>query len=147
MNTASKKAFPQRPHFGQASKAVPGTARRRKGISHLAALLLLPALLVLAACPASEEATFTVGGTVSGLDGTLVLRNNGADDLTIEVDGAFTFVTALAEGAAYEVTLASFPAIAQNCGVATGSGTLAGAAVTDVAVTCSDKAWLPSHRR
>ena len=36
---------------------------------------------------------FAVGGAVSGLSATLVLRNNGADDLTLSADGAFTYPT------------------------------------------------------
>ena len=40
--------------------------------------------------------SFAVGGTVSGLLGTLVLRNNGGDDLPLTADGAFTFTTKVA---------------------------------------------------
>ena len=40
--------------------------------------------------------TYSIGGTVSGLVGTgLVLQNNGADNLTFTVSGAFTFATPL----------------------------------------------------
>src|SRR6202021_2284305 len=47
-------------------------------------------------------ATFTVGGTVAGLtSGTLVLADNGGDDLTVSANGSFTFATPLATGAAY----------------------------------------------
>ena len=54
--------------------------------------------------------TFTVGGTVSGLLGHgLVLRNNGGNDLTIGANGAFTFATPLATGAAYAVTVLTQP--------------------------------------
>src|SRR5258705_4598908 len=37
----------------------------------------------------------TIGGTVTGVVGTLVLRNNGGDDKTINASGPFTFATAL----------------------------------------------------
>ena len=79
-----------------------------------------------------------VGGTVSGLAGSgLVLQNNGGDDLAISADGAFTFATALDDGSAYGVTVFTQPgAPSQTCAVSNGSGTLAGADVTDVAVTC-----------
>jgi hypothetical protein len=49
--------------------------------------------------------TYTVGGSVSGLSGTLVLQNNGGDDLTITADGDFTFNNALKDGEAYRVTV------------------------------------------
>jgi len=84
--------------------------------------------------------TYTVGGTVNGLSGTLVLQNNGGDDLTITADGAFTFNTPVADGSAYSVTILTHPVL-QNCTVTNGSGTISVADVTDVAVNCAGKAW------
>ena len=46
----------------------------------------------------SAPATFTVGGSVSGLSGSLVLQDNGADNLTLTANGPFTFATGLAPG-------------------------------------------------
>ena len=42
---------------------------------------------------------FSVGGTVTGLSGNLVLQNNGGDDLELTGDGTFSFAAALAEAA------------------------------------------------
>ena len=82
-------------------------------------------------------ATYTVGGTVSGLSsGTVVLEDNGGDDLSVSGDGSFTFATALASGAAYSVTVASSPA-GQACTVANASGTVGSSKVTSVTVTCT----------
>ena len=89
--------------------------------------------------PPPPPATFTVGGTVSDLGGTgLVLQNNGGGNLTINADGAFTFAAALATGTAYSVTVATQPTAtpARTCSVANGAGTVANAAVTNVAVSC-----------
>ncbi|MEM1081787.1 MAG: choice-of-anchor D domain-containing protein, partial [Pseudomonadota bacterium] len=82
---------------------------------------------------------FTVGGTVSGLNGSgLVLQNNGGDDLTITGNEPFTFTTPLDDGTAYNVTVLVQPTDpSQTCTVKNGSGTLAGADVTNVEVTCS----------
>src|SRR5690348_1952202 len=85
----------------------------------------------------SANPTFTVGGTVSGLSGTVVLQDNGADDLTVTANGPFTFATALAPGAAYAVTVKTNPA-GQTCTVSNGSGTMGSANVTNVTVTCSN---------
>src|SRR6266705_1488263 len=80
--------------------------------------------------------TFTVGGMVSGLSGTVVLRNNGGNDLTVSANGSFTFPAPVAQGSPYAVTVLTQPA-GQTCTVANGSGTLAGANITNVTVTCS----------
>ncbi|MDE2304530.1 MAG: hypothetical protein KGL34_03160 [Gammaproteobacteria bacterium] len=80
-------------------------------------------------------ATPRIGGTVSGLSGTLVLENNGADDLTISTNGPFTFATPVAVGGSYSVTVKTQP-IGQSCVVTNGSGQ-ASAAVTNVAVACA----------
>ena len=82
--------------------------------------------------------TFTVGGTVTGLAGSgLVLQNNAGDDLPISADGSFTFATALDDTAAYAVTVSTQPSSPQQtCAVTDGAGNLAGANVTDVAITC-----------
>ena len=87
-------------------------------------------------------ATYSVGGTVTGLIGSgLVLLNNGADPLPVAADGPFTFATELTDGSAYAVTVASEPAT-QTCTVTSGSGTIAAADVTDVVVTC---VTVPTH--
>ena len=84
----------------------------------------------------TAPATYSVGGTVSGLSGTVVLQDNGGDDLSVSASGAFTFATALATGSAYNVTVKTNPA-GQSCSVANGSGTVGSANVTNVAVTCT----------
>jgi hypothetical protein len=82
---------------------------------------------------------FTVGGTVTGLQGTgLVLQNNNGDDLAIAADGAFTFATAIDSGAAYSVTVMTNPTgLSQTCAVASGTAIVGAANVTDVVVTCT----------
>lgn len=84
--------------------------------------------------------SYTVGGTLSGLSGTLVLQNNGGDNLTLTSSGSLTFATSVAHGAAYAVTVSSEPAL-QNCTVSNGSGTISGANISTVSVSCADRAW------
>jgi hypothetical protein len=108
------------------------------------------AALVLAACgggggggsggigllPVAVPATsVTIGGSVSGLNGTLVLRNNGKGDLTLKADGAFSFADPVTAGNPYAVSIAQQPE-GQTCAVSAGQGTAA-ANVTDVRVACS----------
>jgi hypothetical protein len=90
-----------------------------------------------AAIKDATPAGFTVGGTVTGLTGTgLVLQANGADDLPVNADGAFTFATALADGASYAVTVKTQPTN-QSCAVTNGAGKISGAKITNVAVACT----------
>ncbi len=88
------------------------------------------------ACANLTAGNHTVGGTVSGLVGTMVLRNNGTDDLTVTGNGPFTFPAPLANAQAYSVTIAAAPG-AQTCTVAGGAGSVSGANVTTVTVTCA----------
>jgi hypothetical protein len=105
--------------------------------------------LLLASCgsyqgPASSPATYTIGGTVSGLTGSgLVLQNNSGNNLSVTTNGSFTFTTAIASGNTFNVTAFSQPSNpAQTCGVAAGaSGTVASANVTSVVVTCTTNTY------
>jgi hypothetical protein len=83
--------------------------------------------------------SYSVGGTVAGLSaGSLVLKNNGADDLTLTSNGGFAFTKLLASGAGYEVTVASQPtAQGVTCTVANGAGSVGSTNVTNVTVTCT----------
>ena len=84
--------------------------------------------------------TYAAGGAVSGLAGTVVLQNDGSDSLVIGSNGAFTFTAPVAQGGTYSVTVQTQPAT-QTCTVANGAGTMGGANVTDIAVTCSTNAY------
>jgi hypothetical protein len=82
--------------------------------------------------------TYSVGGSVSGLAGVgLVLENNGVADLGISASGSFTFMTPIASGSTYSVTVKTQPtAPSQTCTAAKASGPITNAAITSVAVTC-----------
>jgi len=83
---------------------------------------------------------FTVGGTITGLDGSgMVLQNNGGDNLNVSGTGNvnFTFATPLIPGATYNVTILTQPSNpAQICNVANATGTISGS-VTNVEISCS----------
>ena len=78
----------------------------------------------------------TIGGTVTGLAGTMVLQDNGGNNLAASAIGAFTFASQVAKGTAYNVTVLTKP-VSQTCTVTGGTGT-ATANVTSVAVTCTN---------
>ena len=83
------------------------------------------------------DVTYSVGGTVSGLQGSVTLQNNSGDDLALVSDGPFMFSTELDDGAQYSVSVLTQP-IGQTCTVGNGSGTISGADVSNVAVDCVD---------
>jgi hypothetical protein len=107
------------------------------------AIVVMGALLIGACSGGGSNAgggpdTHTVGGSVSGLQGTgLVLQDNLGNDLPIVSSGTFVFTTAIAAGGAYSVTVKTQPTNAwQTCTVSGGSGTVAAANITGVVVTC-----------
>lgn len=84
--------------------------------------------------------TYSAGGSVAGLVGTVGLQNDGSDSLVIAGNGAFTFTAPVAQGGTYSVTVQTQPAT-QTCTVANGAGIMGGANVTNIAVTCSMNAY------
>lgn len=91
---------------------------------------------VTVVCSTGTVNTYSVGGTISGLTGSVVLQNNAGDNLTVSANGNFTFATRVASGDTYRVTVGAYPA-GQTCSVSTGWGTISGSNVTNVSVTCS----------
>jgi hypothetical protein len=86
---------------------------------------------------------YTIGGTLSGLaaNDSVVLQDNGGNNLTVSSNGAFTFVTPVPSGGTYAVTVLTNPSNpSQNCVVNSGSGTVGVANVTNVTVTCTTNA-------
>ena len=94
-------------------------------------------------CEDLAAATYTVGGSVTGLaGGAVVLQNNGGDDLSVASNGGFTFGTALSGGAAYAVTVRTQPS-GQSCTVRNGAGNVGSANVGSVEVSCGTAVALP----
>jgi hypothetical protein len=97
--------------------------------------------------------TVELTGTVLGFEGpcnspdpcqsTLVLQNNGADNLAVPKSGSFAFPTSLAPGDAYAVTVLTQPQqnlgkyATQTCVVTNGTGTAGNQDVTNVVVQCN----------
>jgi hypothetical protein len=111
--------------------------------------LLLAATLLLTACGGgggydsgggsggTVGLTYTIGGTVSGLNpgGTLVLQNNGGNNLTVTQNGPFTFTAPINYANGYDVSVLTQPA-GQTCTLTGAVGAYPGMSVTTVAVTC-----------
>jgi hypothetical protein len=115
-------------------------------VQFVTSVILLACALLISACSGGGSngggggppITYTVGGSVSGLQGTgLVLQDNLGNDLGVASSGTFVFITAIVAGGAYSVTVKTQPAnVWQTCTVTGGSGAIAAANVTGVVVTC-----------
>jgi hypothetical protein len=78
---------------------------------------------------------YNVGGNVSLLNGSMVLQNNMTDNLTVSVNGPFTFPTTVA--GTYSVSVLTQPT-SQKCFVANSTGN-ATANVGNVSVSCASQ--------
>jgi 6-phosphogluconolactonase len=103
-------------------------------------------MLILAGCGGSSNhpgsapsapPPVTIGGTISGLatGAQLTVENNGADALTVNANGAFTFNTPVSFNSSYAVTVTTQPA-KQTCTVTNGTGTHTTANVLNVSINC-----------
>jgi hypothetical protein len=61
----------------------------------------------------------TIGGSIMGLQGAVVLQNNGGDNLSVGANGSFVFGAPLSFGASYQVTVLTQPE-GQTCSVTGG---------------------------
>jgi len=95
-----------------------------------------------ASSPPPPPATYSIGGTVTGLTGSgLLLGTSQGDVVAVSAAGTFTFANQLGTGAGYTVTVNTQPsAPAQDCTVTNGSGTVETTNITTVAVVCSTAA-------
>jgi uncharacterized repeat protein (TIGR03803 family) len=86
----------------------------------------------------STATTFTIGGTLSGLNSgaQITLADNGSDLLTLSANGNFTFHASVNQGGGYSVTVSTQPTD-ELCTVSQGVGSNVTANITSVAVTCS----------
>lgn len=112
------------------------------GVYFLWPFLIRAALaLMLTSCGGSTGSAdggskgYTVGGTASGLTGSVVLQDNNGDNLAVLANGRFTFASNIASGSTYNVTVLNRQ-VGQRCNVDSGTGTIAATNITNVAVNC-----------
>lgn len=89
--------------------------------------------------PPTPPVAYFVGGNITGLAGSgLVLKNSNGDTLPVNANGVFVFSTPVADGGSYDIRIAAQPGAGNElCGVTAGWGTVAGADVVNVAVSCT----------
>jgi hypothetical protein len=99
--------------------------------------ILIP--IVLAASSSGGDAvnlrtTYSIGGTVTGLVGTLILQND-YNNLTITKNGVFTFEEKLKNYEPYSIAVVNQPS-GQVCLVYKGAGYIHSTNITDIKVEC-----------
>jgi hypothetical protein len=104
------------------------------------ACLIFLSSVLLAACGGGgggggPPPTYTIGGSVSGLVGTVVLQNNGGDNLSLTSNGSFHFPNVVASGGPYAVSVLTQP-MGPSCSVTDASGA-ATSNVSSVSVVCT----------
>jgi uncharacterized delta-60 repeat protein len=88
--------------------------------------------------PPRQPPSFTIGGTVDGLQGSGLVLTDLGTELTVAGNGPFTLPGARADGLPYDVRVRTQPRNPdQVCTVSQGTGTLHGANVGNVAVHCA----------
>jgi hypothetical protein len=95
--------------------------------------------VVFAAVPAlvschGTEATYSIGGGLSGSTVPVVLKLNGGNDISMSGDGSFKFDKKLLKDDTFNVQIVDSN---DRCTVANGAGTVGKSNITDVAITCS----------
>lgn len=94
-------------------------------------------------------ASYQVKGKAVLLKGSVSLKNNGGDEMTVTSTSrnstkSFAFATALAPGSAYEVSISRQPD-GRNCKVMNGKGTIhANANINNVVIYCNEPQKKPS---
>jgi hypothetical protein len=81
-----------------------------------------------------------VGGSISGLTGSITLQLNGTESLTRSENGPFTFQSELEDQSTFTVTVTQAPE-EQDCPLQGDTGKLNGANVTSVKVVCTSRTY------
>ncbi len=112
-------------------------------------LMCVSGLAVVAGCnsgsgfsqpDSSTPSTFAVGGTVSGLNGTVVLQDNGTANLSLSANGNFTFSEKITNSTSYAVTVLTQP-VGEICTVNNGTAAHIAANITNVSVVCAVQSY------
>ena len=89
----------------------------------------------------SDLPTYTIGGVVSGLSGSLELTNGNSDTIQTSANGSYNFSGERYSGESFSVSISSSPA-SQICSISNASGTISDANIDNVNVACIDSSQL-----
>ncbi len=81
--------------------------------------------------------TFSIGGNVSGLNGTLIIQNNLTDNLTLNSNGRFRFSAELINNTNYSISVFTEP-INSSCRIENRIGVVSSRNITNIDILCSN---------
>ncbi|MGW8394889.1 hypothetical protein [Pseudoduganella sp. HUAS MS19] len=106
--------------------------------------LIAAALLAAALAACGGKASFTLGGTITGLaNNGLILQNNGGNDLSINAGAtSFSFPNSISYGTEYRVSIKQQPEH-MTCGFLGGTehGSAGHTTSINIAISCSQNAY------
>lgn len=94
-------------------------------------------------CVVPPQQAYAMGGSVNGLKGSVVLRND-REDLVLRKSGAFRFALPLAAGKHYDVSIVQQPS-AQHCTLSNAVGDVTNQDVGNIVVACQDALILDAN--
>lgn len=106
-----------------------------KFISRLTGLIFLISLVSCGGSGSGSGLSYSVSGTISGLQGSVVIQNNTTDVITLSSSGSFSFPNKVNDGASYNVVVRTQPE-SQTCTISNAGGLIRGADITDVDIVC-----------
>jgi len=112
----------------------------KTSLSHLRLLATSIMTIALAGCGGGSSSNISIGGTVSGLTGNLMLSNNLSNNINLSAGASsYAFSNRIQPGEAYSVTVQQQPEN-QTCTVANASGIAGTTDINNINVTC-----VPNH--
>jgi len=93
---------------------------------------------IVVSCTVNSNPKHTISGTITGVSGSIVLQDNGRDDLTVTADGPFVFPLKIPQGSVYDVTTRSASGgQSQTCQFQNARGVVGNHDVTDIVLACN----------
>jgi len=88
--------------------------------------------------PVKDEGKYSIGGSISGITGDIILKNNGGDSIVVGLYDSpnFTFPAKLSNGSSYNVEVI-LKYLRQKCSIINNIGVIKNSDINDVKIVCS----------
>lgn len=93
-----------------------------------------------------EDRRYSVGGTVQGLQGELVLQTQWGDATQVQSNGSFTMPSDFTMGTPYAITIVTQPE-QQHCAIVNGRGIVSNDPVTNIHIDCTPQSEFADSER